>query len=157
MLFRNIDLKKTYYILCIILSCLSIHAQESEAKEFTVQLDSSVSRIRYQPDFIYCETLFDSKKKVQIHYSLCKKSLKKFYVTDSCSLGETAEYDYKIRNDQTINGGMGHSIVPCLIYTDEDYKEIVSEKYHYKSEDIQKFCLDLFDRIEVTKKAIFLD
>ncbi|WP_299765617.1 hypothetical protein [uncultured Dokdonia sp.] len=136
---------------------MSIQAQETDAKLFTVQLDSSTSKVTYHPDFIFCETLFDSSKKVQIHYSLYKKSLKKFYVIDSCKLGELAEYDYEIRPNKKVYGSMSHSIIPCVAYTSEDMKEITSEKYHYKSEDIQKFCLDLFDRIEITKKTIFLD
>jgi hypothetical protein len=88
---------------------------------------------------------------------LYKKSLKKFYVTDSCLFGEFAEYDYEIRpNKKVYGGGIAHTIIPCIAFTKEDMEEMTSEKYHYKSEDIQKFCLDLFDRIQITHKTIFL-
>lgn len=145
------------YFLLTCLVTLPIQAQEAEAKQLLIQLDSSVSKVTYQPDFIFCETLFDSKKKVQIQYNLYKESLKKFHVTDSCEFGELAEYNYEIRPHKKVKGGIAHTILPCIAYTNEDMKEITSEKYHYKSEDIQKFCLDLFDRIQVVKKTIFLD
>lgn len=147
-------------ILHTVLTCivtLSIQAQESEVKQFTVQLDSSFSRIKYQPDYIYCETTFDSKKKVHIRYNLYKKDLKKFYVTDSCSFEELAIYDYEIRPNKKIYGGISHSIIPCIGFINEDMEDMISEKNHYKSEHIQKFCLDLFDRIKIVKKTIFLD
>lgn len=68
-----------------------------------------------------------------------------------------AIYDYEIRPNKKVYGSITHTILPCIAYTVEDIEEITSEKYHYKSEHIQKFCIDLFDRIKVVKKTIFLD
>lgn len=51
------------YVMLICLVTLSTQAQETKAKQFTIQLDSSTSKIKYQSDYIYCETTFDSKKR----------------------------------------------------------------------------------------------
>lgn len=144
-------------LLLLLVLTISVNAQESDKKQFIIQLDSSISKITYQENFIFSKTTFNSDKKIQIRYELYKDSLKNFHVTDSCQLGELATYDYKIKKNKSIEGGVSHSIFPCIAFSVEDMQEIMSEKYHYKSEHIEKFCIDLFDKIEITKKTIFLD
>ena len=157
MLFR-LALKQ--YILSILLFNVfysSTYGQESKKKQFLVQLDSSISKITYQKDYIFSETTFESDKKIQILYNLNQDSLRKFEVTDSCFNEEVAFYNFDKLANNRFEGGISHTIIPCIAFSEEDMQEMMSEKYHYKQEHIKKFCLDLFDKIKIVKKKIFLD
>lgn len=169
-------MKLLYYIFIIIFSCSFINAQEDEAyldsiwftshklklieekkgyRNITIQLDTSISSIKYYDKLITVHTNFNSGRKIHTNYTLLK-DIVKISVTDSCDYDQMGFYDYLIQDEHTIYGGVTHS-ASCLTISKYAPGEEWSEKYHYKSEDIQKFCLDLFDRIEITKKAIFLD
>lgn len=122
----------------------------------TIQLDTSVSSIKYYDKLITVNTNFNSGRRIHTNYTLLK-DIVKISVTDSCSYEQMGIYEYLIQNNTTTYEGLSHSFIGCLAVSLDDIGKEWGEEYHYKSEDIQKFCLDLFDRIQVVKKTIFLD
>ncbi|WP_299684476.1 hypothetical protein [uncultured Dokdonia sp.] len=134
---------------------LKLIEEKKEYKSIIIQLDTSVSSIKYYDKLITVHTNFNSGRRIHTNYTLLK-DIVKISVTDSCDYDQMGFYDYLIQDGHAVYGGVTHS-ASCLTISKYALGEEWSEKYHYKSEDIQKFCLDLFDRIQVVKKTIFLD
>lgn len=168
-------MKRVYYFIIFICYSLSLNAQleqnyldsiwseaykitqeKQEFKNLTIQLDSSISYVKSNKSLTISKTKFNSGRSIHIDFTSLK-DIVKISVTDSCDYDQLGIYDYLIEKDVIIHEGLSHTVIPCIAYELDDLGKEWSEEYHYKSEDIQKFCLDLFDRIQITKKTIFLD